>query len=839
MPKEPGPPERQPPERANVLLVDDTPANLLALEAALEDLGHNLVKAASGEEALRLLLDRDFAAVLLDVRMPGLDGFETAKLIRGRERSRHTPIIFLTAHDDGPTVEQAYALGAVDYLVKPLAPVMLRAKVAGFVGLFEEKEQARLQAEQLRLLVQGTADYAIYLLDPQGRVATWNAGAERIKGYQAEEVIGRHFSRFYPPEAVGRGWPAEELKRAAAAGRFEDEGWRVRKDGSRFWANVVLTALKDEAGRLRGFSTITRDLTERRQREEELRQLHRDLERRVEERTAALAASNQALQGEITERGRAEARLRLLWEAAAVLLSSDDPDAMLRGLFEKVKGHLGVDAYFNFMVNEAGDALRLASCAGISDETARAISRLEFGQAVCGRVAQERRPIVATHIQQSRDEKVQLVKGLGIRAYACNPLLAQGRLLGTLSFASRSKDRFDAEEVGFLETVTHYVTVAYERLRLIRQLQEASRHKDEFLAMLAHELRNPLAPVLNGLHVLRLSEGDRQAVEQARGMMERQVQHLSRIVDDLLEVSRFTRGKLTLRPERLDLARLVRVTAEDHRHVFERAGLGLDLGVPELPVWVHGDPTRLAQVLSNLLQNAAKFTGRGGRVAVRVGTDEARRQAVLAVRDTGAGIDPDLLPRLFAPFAQADRSLERVKGGLGLGLALVKGLVDLHGGEAHAASEGPGRGAEFTVRLPRQPEPPALTAMPSTPGRTAKRLRILVVEDNQDAADSLRLLLELFGYDVAVAYSGPAGVKAAEDWQPDVVLCDIGLPGMNGYEVAGALRRNPATANARMIAVTGYGSDEDRRRSEAAGFDAHLTKPADPAAIQELLARSA
>ena len=241
--------------KANILLVDDIPANLLALEAVLDDLGHNLVKAGSGEAALRLLIDQDFAVVLLDVRMPGLDGFETAKLIRSRERSRHTPIIFVTAQDsDEYPPTEAYKLGAVDFLVKPLVPESVRAKVAGFVELFEVKEQAKRQADLLRLLIQGTTDYAIFMLDPQGRIATWNAGAERIKGYRAEEIIGQPFSRFYPQEVIDRGWPAEELRRAAAKGRFEDEGWRIKKDGSRFWANVVITALRDESGKLRGGS---------------------------------------------------------------------------------------------------------------------------------------------------------------------------------------------------------------------------------------------------------------------------------------------------------------------------------------------------------------------------------------------------------------------------------------------------------------------------------------------------------------------------------------------------------------------------------------------------------
>jgi PAS domain S-box-containing protein len=664
--------------KANVLLVDDTPANLLALVAVLEDLGHNLVKATSGEEALRLLRGQDFAVVLLDVRMPALDGFETAKRIRSREPSRHTPIIFLTSGggDELPATE-AYKLGAVDHLVKPLVPEVLRAKVAGFAELFAEKERAKRQADQLRLLIQATTDYAIFMLDPEGRVATWNAGAERIKGYRAEEIIGQHFSHFYPPEAIDRGWPAEELRKAAAEGRFEDEGWRVRKDGSRFWANVVLTALRDPAGRLQGFSKITRDLTERRRREEELRQLNRDLERRVRERTAALAASNQALRAENAERRRAEEGLR-----------------------------------------------------------------------------------------------------------------------------------------------------------------DAARHKDEFLAMLAHELRNPLAPVRNGLQILKAAGADREAVEQARAMMERQVVHMARIVDDLLDVSRLIRGQVELRQERLDLARLVRHAAADHHAAFADAGLTAEVDVPEVPLWVRGDPTRLTQVAVHLLRNAAKFTPRGGTVSVRLTPDAGRGQAVLAVRDTGAGIGPDLLPRLFEPFAQADRSLDRGPGGLGLGLALVKGLVELHGGEIHAASEGPGGGTEFVVRLPMQPEPVALTGMPEAPGHAPKRLRILVVEDNRDAADSLKILLELYGYDVTVAYTGPAGVERAKQWKPDAVLCDIGLPGLDGYGVVRELRQDPATAGARMIAVTGYGGDEDRRKSREAGFDAHLTKPADPTALHELLSRA-
>ncbi len=276
--------------QSGILLVDDSPANLLSLRAILDDLGQLLVEARSGEEALERLKAEEFAVVLLDVLMPGISGFETARLIRADDRSRHTPIIFLTAGDiDRPQLEQGYALGAVDFLVKPLIPVVLRAKVRGFVDLFQEKQRARHEAEQLRLLVHGTADYAIFMLDPEGHVITWNSGAERLKGYKAEEIIGQHFSKFYPQEALDRGWPAHELKVARAEGRFEDEGWRVRKDGSLFWANVVITALRDERGRLRGFSKITRDLTARKQAEESARRLAEEAAaRRVAEENARL-----------------------------------------------------------------------------------------------------------------------------------------------------------------------------------------------------------------------------------------------------------------------------------------------------------------------------------------------------------------------------------------------------------------------------------------------------------------------------------------------------------------------------------------------------------------------
>jgi PAS domain S-box-containing protein len=273
---------------ANVLLVDDKPADILVLRAILEDLRHNLVEAHSGEEALRLVSENEFAVALMDVLMPGLDGFETARLMRAQPKSSHTPVIFLTAGDvDRSQIERGYSLGAVDFLGKPLSPLALQSKVRGFIDLFEEKQRAWQEAEQLRLLIHSTTDYAIFMLDSEGHVISWNPGAERIKGYRAEEIIGQHFSRFYPQEATDRGWPQHELAVARQEGRFEDEGWRVRKDGTQFWANVVITALRDEKGNLRGFSKITRDLTERRRAEETARRLaQEETARRVAQENA-------------------------------------------------------------------------------------------------------------------------------------------------------------------------------------------------------------------------------------------------------------------------------------------------------------------------------------------------------------------------------------------------------------------------------------------------------------------------------------------------------------------------------------------------------------------------
>lgn len=382
------------------------------------------------------------------------------------------------------------------------------------------------------------------------------------------------------------------------------------------------------------------------------------------------------------------------------------------------------------------------------------------------------------------------------------------------------------EELETLQWLGDSAAMAFANCRLIEQLKEANQRKDEHLTMLAHELRGPLAPVRNALRVLEMRiEGADDVAGRAREVLQRQIQILTHIVDDLLEVARLSHGQVVLRRERLDLARLARQVGEDYRGLLETAGVRLALELSETPVWVMGDSARLAQVLGHLLENAGKFTPSGGGVTVRMPPGP---QATVTVRDDGIGIAPEVLPRVFEVFGQASQSLARDQGGLGLGLSVARALLELHGGTIEAASEGLGKGTEFALHLPREEELPALAedAVPAPPEK--KPLRILVVEDNLDSAESLRMFLELFGHGVTLAHTGPDGVEAAKALRPDVVLCDIGLPGMDGFAVAGTLRRHPETAATRLIAVTGYGQEEDRRRALSAGFDIHLVKPVDP-----------
>jgi PAS domain S-box-containing protein len=416
---------------------------------------------------------------------------------------------------------------------------------------------------------------------------------------------------------------------------------------------------------------------------------------------------------------------------------------------------------------------------------------------------------------------------------------AQGQLRAEVQFLRRDGSRFDAElgsvtldRAGRTFDIVRDVT---ERKRAEQALREADRRKDHFLAVLSHELRNPLMPIRNSIEILRQAAPGSEPALRAQEVIVRQVGQLSRLVDDLLDVTRISRDRIQLRRSRLELNDLVRRTVEDHAPHFRSHGVALELQAADAPVHVDADPHRLAQVVGNLLLNAAKFACQGGRTWVTVSADPGAGEAHVLVADDGVGLSAEMLACLFQPFVQADETLDRSEGGLGLGLALVKGLVELHGGTITARSDGPGTGARFEMTLPLC-GPPTQVEARHTPGGHPRR-RVMVVDDNQDAAQSLRELLELQGHQVvAVAHDGADALEEARRAGPEVVLCDIGLPGMDGYQVAQAFRADPALRATRLVALSGYAQPEDLRRASQAGFDAHLAKPADLDRLEQLLA---
>jgi PAS domain S-box-containing protein len=849
------------------------------------------------------------------------------------------------------------------------APIRCReGQIVGAVLTFRDvTERRRLEkqvadqgdfARKLAAIVDSSED-AIISKTLDGIIRSWNAAAERVFGYTAEEAVGSHITMLFPADRLDE--EDKIIARIRAGERVEHfDTVRLRKDGTAIPVSLTISPIRDSEGRITGASKIARDITERKQGEAAAAEHHRltllradiaaalgsaadpptilkrcteaivrhldvafggiwtlNEAEQVLELPAGLsthlngppsrvkvgdfnvgriAASRQshltndvphdpylsnpawanqegivafagfpvliegrvlgvvalfsrrplseALVGDLgsvaegigqyIDRKRAEERLRLLSEAAAVILDAAAPDALVRPLFAKIGPTIGAGSYFNYIVNETGDGLRLASCLGIPEEAL--LPRLGFGETLCGMAALHRQPVVVAHVQQSSDPKAQLVRSLGVRSYAGFPLMSGNLLLGTLAFASRSKDEFDPAERKFLETICHYVAVAYERLRLLEKLRQADHKKDEFLATLAHELRNPLAPIRSGLQLMQMAGGKAETIEQARNMMERQVVQMVRLVDDLMDLTRISRGKIELKKQPVEVAAVVNSAVETARPLIEEMGHELIVSLPMQAMIVEADSIRLTQVFSNLLTNAAKYTDRGGRIwvtAERQGSD-----VVAAVKDTGIGIPADRLRSIFEMFSQVEAALSRSQGGLGIGLCLVNRLVQMHGGSIEAASEGPGRGSRFVVRLPlaiAQREA-AIIGDNGEAAKATSKLRILVVDDNRDAAESLAMLLKIMGNNVRTASDGEAGVQAAAEFLPHVMMMDIGLPKLNGYEACRRIRQQGWSKNMVIIAVTGWGAEDDRRRSEEAGFDRHMVKPVDPTSLMELVA---
>lgn len=873
-------------DKPRILIVDDRAENLFALESLLRCHDAEIARAGSGDEALELLLSQEVALALVDVQMPVMSGFELAELMRGSARTREIPIIFITAGmDDQFRVFKGYEAGAVDFLVKPLESHVLNSKVAIFLELYGKKRQlasrigdleaalaGRLRAEEaLRLERDRQAWLAsiseenpdpVLRVSRDGRVLYANASARSAfelaaQGGASDASIAQAAAELAPPdmfalaeEAFRRGRVHEaEIKRdedwwwlkvrpegdcanlyarnISVRRRFDTMAecipqliWMARADGYIYWYNSrwyeftgttpeqmqgwgwmsvhdpnVLPAvlegwrrsialgepfemefpLRGADGAFRRFLTRVHPSKHDDGTVLEWFGTNTDVTELVETREALKAS---------------EARYRSLADNVPSLLMRFDRAGRFVYLSPKVEEATGV-ASARLLGRTPSEALPRALTAGWEEAISRVIQN-----------------------GASEDVEFSLHGPAGERVFLLRLAPEHG----------------PGHE---LEHVLAVATEITERKRMENALRENDRRKNEFLAVLSHELRNPLATIKNSLYLLARVAPGTDAAGRAQRVMERQVGQLANLVNDLLDVTRITRGKIELQRELVDLNDVVRSALEDNRLFFEEAEVRLELSTCSQPVHVTADRTRMAQIVSNLLQNSAKFTRPGGRTSVTVGVEQG--EATVRVADDGVGMTPETLARLFQPFMQADQTLDRSKGGLGLGLALVKGLVELHGGRISAASAGLERGAEFVLQLPRASEPsrdagvkPALVAR--------SRRRVLIIEDNLDAGDSLRQLLELRDHDVALARSGPEGLELARSFHPEVVLCDIGLPEMDGYEVARAFRADSQLGAAFLVALSGYASPEDRGLAKEAGFERHLAKPCSLVQLEALLA---
>lgn len=670
---------------------------------------------------------------------------------------------------------------------------------------------------RLTSLVDNTP-LAVVEWDADFVVNRWSGHAERVFGWTAEEVVGRQLDTLplvYEPDKP-------QVERVLAQLLDPDNTFVVShnrnltKRGEILHCEWYNSVLHDETGRLVAILSLVLDVSERERTEAALR-----------ESEARLAGQKEAFQ--------------LAVNGAPLQASLD---VLLRTAVEQAGD--GARASF-FLVDADGAHLRAVMGAGNMPESY--LRRVDGGEIApnvpaCRAAAYLGQPVITRDVEQDPawSSSLPVAREYDFRACWSFPIqMLSGRVLGTFAMYYSEPRDVTPRDLDLAGIVTQAAAIIISRHREAEErkaaedaLRDADRRKDEFLATLAHELRNPLAPIRSAVDVMRLA-GDNAAIAlQARQTIERQLTQLIRLVDDLLDVSRITRNKIDLRKERVAFSSIVQSAVETSRPLIEALGHALTVRLPPETLWVDADVTRMAQVVANLLNNAAKYTPENGSISLIV--ERENNEVVLRVRDSGVGIPREMLPQVFGIFTQVDSSRNRSQGGLGLGLTIVKRLVEMHGGSVSATSSGPGQGSEFTVRLPAvsDDEVRAGSGDPDLPKKMPVQ-RILVVDDNRDAAASLGLLLRMMGNSVRIAHDGWSALEIARDFRPTVALLDIGMPGMNGYELARQLRQDAALRGLVLVAVTGWGQEEDRRRSREAGFDHHLTKPAEIDELEKLL----
>ena len=592
---------------------------------------------------------------------------------------------------------------------------------------------------------------------------------------------------------------------------FELEYRAVTAQGHTVWLHEAARVARDNQGQPIGLRGLVWDVTRSKKAERKLHHAKSDLANQLGDMNHLHRMS--------ADLSVAAGQERTLEETLRAVLSVLGAEMGLLRLLDRDRGELAIVASV-----EVPDVFR------------ERFGRVPVGVTACGQAVERGEPVIVEDIETiAEDATSREAASLGgYRSTCCTPLVGWGgEPLGTVEALFRDPHRPPERQVRLVELYSHQAAAFVEAARLNGELREADRRKDEFLAMLAHELRNPIAAIDNAA---RLASGDHESVEWALDVIGRQSRHLARLVDDLLDASRVAKGKIELRPERIEASVILRQAAEATRGLVESRGHRLDVDLGHESLWLDADPTRLQQMAVNLLTNAARYTPNGGHI--RLGAERHGERVFVRVADNGVGMSPEELPKMFELFVQGERKSDRVEGGLGIGLTLVKALAEMHGGSVSASSEGPGKGSEFVIALPAEAEPmPPADAPKGMSAASLKRARVLVVDDSVDTARGLARLLGRAGHDVRTAHDGPTALAEADSHRPEFVLMDLGLPGMDGYELASLIRQEPWGRDAVLVAISGYGRAEDRRRSRAAGIDEHFVKPVDFDALSEMIAR--
>lgn len=670
------------------------------------------------------------------------------------------------------------------------------------------------QTQRLLASIVESSDDAIVSKSLEGVIRTWNSGAQRLFGYTAEEAIGKHITLIIPPD---RHHEEDAILARLRRGERIDhyDTIRVAKDGRRLDISLTISPLRDSSGKVIAVAKVARDITAKKQAEQALVVLKDEL--------ASQLADSRRLYDMSTRLSKTLDLKLILDETLRTAAAMENTDLGLISLVDSETGNL-----------------RLAASLGFEPDYLSLVQRAAKGVGACSVCFSEQRRVIVedTETDPIFKDFRDAARLAGFHAVHSTPLMSRtGKPVGVLSTHFRSRRKPTDRAVHLVDLCARQAVEFIENARLYSELQSASRSKDEFLAVLAHELRNPLAPIRNSLHILRLSGELTPAGEKIQEVMERQLDHLVRMVDDLLEVSRISRGKIELRRQPIELATAVLNAVETSKPLIEEGKHQLAISIPPQPLTLNADSVRLSQIIANLLNNAAKYTDPGGQIWLTV--QPAGDEVAISIRDTGIGIPRDKLNHVFEMFAQIQPAGRRTTGGLGIGLTLVKRLTEMHGGRVEVVSPGAGQGSEFTIHLPLEkshieavpPEP-----RPPDPRSSLAERKILVADDNRDAADSLGLFLKFLGASVHVAYDGTAAIEALSAFHPEIVLLDVGMPVLDGFEVARRMRQLPEGQNVLLVAITGWGQEEDRRRTADAGFDYHLVKPVDPAMLQNLLA---